>query len=324
MDNDKTMKRKSIGMIVKNLILLLSVAITGVIGAWSWFSNNTTASAKGISVSCEAPDGIEIAVVEHGADAPVAAQYTTALTLDKDCDILKNLNLTEVTSDGIVFQKPQLKQENGKASPVTGVDWDPAYEGKDYMSFDLYIRSQADLSIYLDAVSSMTTKSQIVIGDNSYNKSDKGNFSRDCVVGAARVSVLDSNQTKDQRLLWIPRPDIYLHDNTGADKEINPFVVSRGIVSDVTDVHNYWTVRQGNEKQKLATADEAIASTGTNSTKYTLGEDVFMTKLGPTKQSDGYYYGHVTYYMWVEGEDSEARLALAGGSFKMNIRIAGR
>ena len=100
MDNDKTLKRKSISLIAKNLILLLSVAVTGVIGAWSWFSNNTTATANGISVSCKAPDGLEIAVVEHGAEAPKVYTEGSVMLSSDEGGLLEDLYLSEVTGSG--------------------------------------------------------------------------------------------------------------------------------------------------------------------------------------------------------------------------------
>ena len=310
MDNEKTINRKIGSMIAKNLILLLSVAVVGVIGAWSWFLNNAEASAEGISVKCEAPEGIEIAVVEHGALPPSSAEYSTSITLDKDCAVLKNLKLTEVTSDGTVFLKPQLQQQNGIASPVVGGDWSVAYEGRDYICFDLYIRSESPMKIFLNSASSLETAASNLTGSGSENISNYGEFSKDCVVGAARVSVLSSDSSK-RNLLWIPRPDLKLvQDGT-------LFSVEEGIQSGITDVHKYW-----NTEQELLTDDDTVASI-IQDDKVILGNSKEITQLTAQNSSDGYYYNSVVYNVWIEGEDSEARLALAGGEFEMNIKLAG-
>lgn len=310
MDNDKTLKRKSISLIAKNLILLLSVAFTGVIGAWSWYSNNTKATAEGISVSCEAPDGIEIAVVEHGADAPVAAEYGTSLNLDENCVVLKNLKLTEVTGEGLILQKPQLKQDGGIASPVSGV-WESAYESRDYICFDLYIRSKAPLDIYLGAESSVEPNSSVLTGPGSTEKSEYGNFSKDCVVGATRVAILDAKSEK-RELLWIPRPDIQLTGTTGN------FTVETNVLSEETRKHIYWNIDQ------KKTEDTKAVHSVINGSRVELGTDHKIVTLAEKNTTDNYYYNHVVYKLWIEGEDSEARLALAKGQFTMNIRLAGK
>lgn len=310
MDNDKAFKRKSISLIAKNLILLLSVAATGVIGAWSWFANNNTAKASGLSVTCEAPDGIEIAVVEHGADAPVAAEYGSTLSLDKDCAVLKNLKLTEVTGEGMVLQKPQLKQDGGIASPVPGA-WESAYEGRDYICFDLYVRSKAPLDIYLGADSSVEPISSVLTGPDCTEKSDYGDFSKDCVVGATRVAVLDAKAEK-RELLWIPRPDIKLTGTTGA------FTVDTNVLSEETRKHIYWDINQ------TKTEDTKAVCSVMNGSRVELGTDRKIVTLSDKNTTDNYYYNHVVYKLWIEGEDSEARLALAKGQFTMNIRLAGK
>lgn len=310
MDNDKNLKRKSISLIAKNLILLLSVAVTGVIGALSWFSNNTTATAEGISVSCEAPDGIEIAIVEHGAAAPVSAEYSTILTLDKDCAVLKNLKMTEVTGEGLILQKPQLKQSDGEAAPVKG-EWDSAYEGRDYICFDLYIRSKAALDIYLAAESSVDANSSILTGPNSTRKSKYGEFSMDCVVGATRVAIFDA-KVKQRELLWIPRPDIQLTGKNGN------FTVNTNVSSEETRKHTYWDIDQNK------TEDTKAVSSVINGSRVELGTDQKIVTLSDKNTTDNFYYNHVVYKLWIEGEDSEARLALANGEFTMNIRLVGK
>ena len=201
MDNDKTLKRKSISLIAKNLILLLSVAVTGVIGALSWFSNNTTATANGISVSCKAPDGLEIAVVEHGAEAPKVYTEGSVMLSSDEGGLLEDLYLSEVTGSGEndSFYKPKLTQSQGIAKPddKTETPWDEARANVDYISFDLYMRSKSEQTVSIAKTTKIAPASTVLkwsdgYDASAYNPSTAGNFSRDCVVGAVRFSMVDS------------------------------------------------------------------------------------------------------------------------------------
>ena len=70
MKNSTAPNRKTGRMIAKNLIVLFTVALAGFCGIQAWFTDKSSAEADGINVECQAPDGIEIAVVKHGATAP--------------------------------------------------------------------------------------------------------------------------------------------------------------------------------------------------------------------------------------------------------------
>lgn len=53
---------------------------------------------------------------------------------------------------------------------------------------------------------------------------------------------------------------------------------------------------------------------------YELGEDVEMIRLSSYDQNQ-YYSGYVRVNLWVEGEDSESRLAMVDGRFKLNLKL---
>ena len=50
MKKSDEIRRKTWRMIAKNLIVLAALAVAAVIGVMSWFTQNTTATADGISV----------------------------------------------------------------------------------------------------------------------------------------------------------------------------------------------------------------------------------------------------------------------------------
>lgn len=315
-------------MIAKNLIILLTLVIVAFVGMWAWFTNRTQADANGLEVRCEAPDGVEIAVVEHDADPPEDSEYSTSIVLD-DKGILSKLLFTEITGDGVTFYRPALFQQNGYARPRKDTDWREAVPGEDYICFDLYMRTKSPKNIYLSSTSSFLPNASKLSWDSTYtpsgsdNASTYGDFSRDALVGASRASVVgyDSSSKKytDNRLLWITRPDICLMQ----DGENYSLITKITEENDQYGSHShyYWT-----SDKVQSTVEDAVPSVlDLTRNTVTLGQNIQITSFDSVKDGavyeDGYWYVHVVYNTWIEGEDSEARLALSDGKFKINLDL---
>ena len=309
-------------MIAKNLIVLFTVALAGFCGIQAWFTDKSSAEADGINVECQAPDGIEIAVVKHNDPAPKDTEYTTGnIKLDKtNYPFLEKLQLTEITGDGTYFKKPALFQTGGKAEVDKNPEWSDADPNLHYLSFDLYIRSKSQYTISIGKKSTIKpVASQLTTSDGTgiINQSKYGNFSRDSVVGAVRFSVVDYKPTTpSKKLLWLPAPNILL-EQTGDD-----YTLSDNVESGDSYSHVYYN--QQKEKKKVSSTDGdnafVVNNNGFHEGKFTyeLGENKEIASL--TKSPDAEYYSAmVTCNMWIEGEDPEARLALVNGNFKVNL-----
>uniref|UniRef100_UPI003FF0BFB6 hypothetical protein n=1 Tax=Ruminococcus bromii TaxID=40518 RepID=UPI003FF0BFB6 len=312
-------------MIAKNLIVLFTVALAGFCGIQAWFTDKSSAEADGINVECQAPDGIEIAVVGHKDPAPTA--YTTGkITLNKDnCKFLEKLQLTEITGDGTYFSKPALIQRGGKALVDTKADWSVPTANEHYLSFDLYIRSKSQYTISIGKKSTIKPVApQLTTSDGTgiINQSKYGNFSRDSVVGAVRFSVVDYKPaTPAKKLLWLPAPNILL-EQTGDN-----YTLSDNVESGDSYSHVYYN--QQKEKKKVSSTDGdnafVVNNNGFHEGKFTyeLGENKEIARLekpsGSGQENDQFYSAMVTCNMWIEGEDEEARLALVNGKFKVNL-----
>lgn len=320
MKNSTAPNRKTGRMIAKNLIVLFTVALAGFCGIQAWFTDKSSAEADGINVECQAPDGIEIAVVGHKDPAPTA--YTTGnIKLDKtNYPFLEKLQLTEITGDGTYFKKPALFQTGGKAEVDKNPEWSDADPNLHYLSFDLYIRSKSQYTISIGKKSTIKpVASQLTTSDGTgiINQSKYGNFSRDSVVGAVRFSVVDYKPTTpSKKLLWLPAPNILL-EQTGDD-----YTLSDNVESGDSYSHVYYN--QQKEKKKVSSTDGdnafVVNNNGFHEGKFTyeLGENKEIASL--TKSPDAEYYSAmVTCNMWIEGEDPEARLALVNGNFKVNL-----
>lgn len=337
MKNSTAPNRKTGRMIAKNLIVLFAVALAGFCGIQAWFTDKQSAEADGINIECQAPDGIEIAVVKHEDPAPTDdAAYKNTIELNsKNYSFIDDIKMTEVSSDGYTFYKPPLKQENGVASPILDVaDWDLADSSVHFLSFDLYVRSKSKFDIYLDSKSKISPNAKNLTGENADNKSDFGEsgeskgISRDCVTGAVRFSVANY-KTYETKLLWIPAPNILLNVNSDTTKY--------SVITDKREgesySHGYYEKDGSKWVKKFVSADDG-SSLGqvfvSNSDGFTTNGD-YTYELGAKKKimtlekdttQNGIYTGMVTCNMWVDGEDAEARLALVNGKFKANLVLS--
>lgn len=335
--NDTQVTKRKIGrMIAKNLIVMLVAVIVALTGVLAWFSSNTTAEANGISVECKAPDGIEIAIVEKGATPMNSDFHEDSITLGQQ-DFLENLSLSEVTSDGITFYRPILNQLGGTAIPDPSKEWEDEEDiiNKSYISFDLYIRSKSQQNIYLSDTSNFSTPAKTLTGADADNKSTMGDFSRDCIVGATRLSVVGYNSTDnapERKLLWIPRPDLkfYVDDNEHTNH------VNEGLTdtSATNYEHKYWNVTIDENGVQIRPDEATTMTSGVTASKqvdgeFVLGEKTLITELKSTRTFEiddkgtleNYYCNRVTVNIWIEGEDDESRLALVNGNFKADLEL---
>lgn len=321
MKNSTAPNRKTGRMIAKNLIVLFTVALAGFCGIQAWFTDNRSAEANGIEVECQAPDGIEIAVVGH--DAPAPTEYTTGnITLNKtNYPFLEKLQLTEITGDGTFFRKPALIQSGGQAHVDTKAEWSEPTANEHYLSFDLYIRSKSQYNISIGKKSTIKPDAPQLTtqgGTSIKNKSKYGNFSRDSVVGAVRFSVVDyKSAPPSKKLLWLPAPNILLEQTT------DEYTLSDNKQDGVSYSHVYYDKNKKQQTVSDSKADSAfvVNKDGFDGGKFTyeLGQNQNIAQLNKSSENDQFYSAMVTCNMWIEGEDAEARLALVNGKFNVNL-----
>lgn len=321
MKNSTAPNRKTGRMIAKNLIVLFAVALAGFCGIQAWFTDNRSAEANGIEVECQAPDGIEIAVVGH--DAPAPTEYTTGnITLNKtNYPFLEKLQLTEITGDGTFFRKPALIQSGGQAHVDTKAEWSEPTANEHYLSFDLYIRSKSQYHISIGKKSTIKPDApQLTSQDGTgiTNQSKYGNFSRDSVVGAVRFSVVDyKSAPPSKKLLWLPAPNILLEQTT------DEYTLSDNKQDGESYSHVYYDTNKAQHTVSSTDVDNAfvVNNKGFDGGKFTyeLGKNQNIAQLKKSSENDQFYSAMVTCNMWIEGEDAEARLALVNGKFNVNL-----
>lgn len=313
-------KRDTKSLVMKNLIVmavLIAIALTGVI---SWFTNKTEATADGINVICEAPDGLEVAIVPHGSNEKLNYQAgkIDLTKCESLSDLFSNLSFEELTSDGLHFYKPKLNQSGSTVTVDTTDKWldaeDYAYKNHSdgtsipYLSLDIYMRSKNAHTIVLGSDTYIKPNSDKLNGADSGNKSELGDFSKDCIVGAVRMSTVVGNEPK----LWIPAPNILYDYDKGT--------VSTKITDKNSESfkHKYWKVTDLKPSPNEQEAQGVIVN---NKCNYEIGENDALNIALSQDNDDKLFKANFTLNIWVDGEDAEARQAMVGGKFTASIKL---
>ena len=313
-------KRDTKSLVMKNLIVMAVLIIIALTGVISWFTSKTEATASGINVKCEAPDGLEVAIVPHGSNEELKYQ-TGTIDLTK-CESLSNLfsNLSfeELTSDGLHFYKPKLNQSGSTVTVDTTDKWsdaeDYAYISHNdgtsipYLSLDIYMRSENAHTIVLGSDTYIKPNSDKLNGADSGNKSELGDFSKDCIVGAVRMSTVVGNEAK----LWIPAPNIlYDYDKGTVSTEIKD-------KNSESFKHKYWKVTDLQPSSDEQVAEDVIVN---NNCDYKIGKNDALNIALSQDNDDKLFKANFTLNIWVDGEDAEARQAMVGGKFTASIKL---
>lgn len=313
-------KRDTKSLVIKNLIVMAVLIIIALTGVISWFTNKTEATADGINVICEAPDGLEVAIVPHGSNEKLNYQAgkIDLTKCESLSDLFSNLSFEELTSDGLHFYKPKLNQSGSTVTVDTTDKWldaeDYAYKNHSdgtsipYLSLDIYMRSKNAHTIVLGSDTYIKPNSDKLNGADSGNKSELGDFSKDCIVGAVRMSTVVGNELK----LWIPAPNIlYDYDKGTVSTEIKD-------KNSESFKHKYWKVTDLQPSSDEQVAEDVIVN---NNCDYKIGKNDALNIALSQDNDDKLFKANFTLNIWVDGEDTEARQAMVGGKFTASIKL---
>lgn len=329
-EKEETLVTVKRSMPIRNLIMLSVLLISVMVTVLSWFMTTGESKINGVNISVRTTGHLEISL-----DKGENKEYHKYIDIGEHINLEKDIKMLDITGDGNTFLRPELEQANGIAVVKPSGEWETPTEGVDYISFDLFLRSNTPLDVYLGSDSATVPSvgfSNLTWYDaenkheeaEKYNGSTYGDFSKDCIIGAARLAFLNeynsnTNQYDNTKFIWIPNPNIYLDSNN--------WVVNTNIANNAygTFTHSYYKpdktkVEYPNEKTVTdLTATEDIIPEDTKS--------MITTTNIPASEvpgaEEGYYYSRVKVNTWIEGTDTEARRALAGGYFNMELDLIG-
>lgn len=370
MKKSEEIRRKTWRMIAKNLIVLVALAVAAFIGVRSWFVQNTTAIADGINAKTKVNDKLEFYIMPpsdsnqyaainqrfadnqtwneaHPNESPRRTEWHRGeLTFDfsdQEFKFMDGLFMSEVTGDGTSFKIPKLLQYDQVAYVDTEQEFDAAVANDNYMSFDLYFRSQNNYSIALLHDSTIEpVNGNSLNGQHDYTGDADEADMKPAAIGAVRMSVLNCEANKERELLWIPAPNVWYNGKTDhlytgltADDSGNYSFSGKGsayytgannigLTTEGTTAHAFYSAN--NEQRSVWTVNDSPthnvrASTAVN---YQLGsssnDDISVVTL-PHDGGNGYHYGRIRINLWIEGEDAEARLRFVSGKFNMSLNF---
>ena len=317
-------KTKSKLIIIVNLFLICTLMTVTV---YSWFAANTDNRVDAYEIQVDSKNALELSFDKE--------TWSGSLDLrDYEIDnksVFDTLKLVEITGDGNSFRIPPLNQKDEYAEVNKSGQWnDVVVPNQDYLDFTVYMRSKEPLNVYLSSDSAATPlNSPDLTGVNCGNPSsygkDKNAFSRDCIVGALRVSFLNS---AGDRKIWITNPNFHLNNIQGSSKYSMDTEATAGKYS--TGVENkdgspfYWNdpfthyyynashTVTGTQTNVITQLDDTVNTVPT-------GANTRVAVLNGTADANGYYTGEVTFRIWIEGCDTEARRALVDGSFSLSL-----
>jgi archaellum component FlaF (FlaF/FlaG flagellin family) len=357
-------RKKQRKAVLKLVALLLVAATLFATSAWSWFrsADNQKATANGLVLK-SADDTLEMSICVNG----VYSAYSNTINIT---NFLSNLSMTPVTGSGKLLSSankvelliPALTYDNEGNASVDGKSaWTYAVANKDYIEIKVKFRSKVPVTIYLaegTGVDMLTERNgKDLFGPNAGNISRYGDFTRDGMVGALRMTaarIYYNTVTHTERELhkftWIPRPEIILSkDSNGTYNLSNQFSYGSlwsGIHSFYTaskvpdsDVNCFQTkdVFTANREDVESLTEKTIIGRGREMPKEDdedykeakeeyyeeIGGEQYSVCLKETMEGVDYYVCSAVFRIWVEGTDAEALRALSNGQFYLTLNVLG-
>lgn len=322
--------KKKRNLIFANVFLLL-VLVAGA--TYAWFAINTTANVTVSEVEVKGPGELQMKLSEQDE-----TKWTTNLTLtEKDFETLKMVDVSG-KGNGTFYRPNAVDGDGNPGSTATWLNVSASQDSNgtatenhnganvDYMQINLDFRAKSDnnpdsINLILKAGSKISTvapKAKLD-GPDAENKSTFGDFSKDYVVGGIRVSAMKKGAiiTDEPIFVWIPEPNVELKvDRTG---ETKTYSILTPPENDQTK-HIYVSGIDNNAPTKYTTDD---VYTGAISGQITSGEGGTERVIVSLRENrlTGFYEGGATFYVWLEGCDTEARRALVGGKFRLQLLL---
>lgn len=300
--------------LIRQIALLIVILMLLIMAALAWFASQKSAEADGLNISMSSGKNLLISLDGENFVTSIDLLSDEAQDIIGPQNKIKGfLNMTDITSDGVTFLRPTFKEVDGEREPDITGDWivmGDEDRNNSFISQTVTFRTETPAIIYLDKGTGISTYSEDnnlpLTGSNSGNKSEDGDFSKDCIVGALRISAVDSSG--NLCFLCIPRYDIVssVETNESDEKVYSVVIDENGSGDSIT--HSYYSPNYAEEKEEQI-AEDVIYNFETS-------QQIAVT----TKNTNtGYYEATATINIWLEGCDAETRRAFSGGKFNMSF-----
>ena len=321
------MKKNTKGYVKLSIILyivILSVALVSTL-AWFVFKQSATIDTEEDS-KIVAGDYLEICLDDGDTDDE-NDEWTSKIGVANTARFPD----VSVTPDGTVWYPNSLDKNDeilldgdgaGKYIDVTATP-----EGY-FVKLDLKVRSSKAVDVYLDSSSLIEglnmEKNDAAIKENETDESGElsvtthDTFSKDAIVGAARVAFFERNDSNEKTLtkMWVPNTKYHLNvekkifeDDCKCGPEDYKYLnVTDGTVKSGSE---YGSWSEDDVKAKVMAGESALVTAGNIGD----AEAILSFDEAGTKK--------ITVYIWVEGTDRESNTILSGGSMKYSLTFVG-
>lgn len=319
-NNVKLNKAPKKMFLLKQISLLMATAFILVFAVFAWFTgDDNDVKATGIHVTMEGNNNLLISL-NGGKDflGGIDLMNDEHQKFISSDNLIKGiLNMRDITSDGKTFYRPVFEDDNSNTNRVPDTDqtWDLAGDTS-YISETVVFRTSVPSDIYLSENTLFSTSAEDenkLLSNNDPvgigNKSSFGNFSNDCIVGALRLSVINSNN--ELLYVHIPRKDIEM-TKTITDG-VTSYDVTTGIenVSKNTSVHTYYKATGSTSAPYYSLVESKLVLNELLSSSHCIATT--------TQQENGFYEATVTINIWLEGCDPETTRALSKGQYSISL-----
>ncbi|MBQ6262608.1 MAG: hypothetical protein IJK58_03745 [Clostridia bacterium] len=316
---DKRKKKIVLSAVLISLAVLLAAGLT-----LAWFINFKSNKVGAYTVQVSSGEILQISLDNESWDNSITLDYP-------------NLDMVDISGDGMTFVRPELvpieadenypvshsepneEDQSHWAVPISTADVEghtgaaaQDYTDAQYISFTVYFKANVAMDVYVGGGTKL-------VPDDMQNTSAYGNFSKDCIAGAARVAAL--NNVGEELFFWVPNSTYQLSyiNAEGGGWTMNTAGTPEASYSyykfdDVEDKYVLNTFAAGDYITSIPNLTFDARPDETDPVQAAMKLATLTRAEGETE-----YTGSATFNIWVEGTDREARRALAGGKFNTDI-----
>ncbi len=321
-------RRKKLRTLI--LLLFLTIIMFGT-STYAWFTANRTVTIQSLDVHVEASNGLQISTDANNWKSVITNADITTNAYSTHTNMVP-ANVTAVSTDGVVdsstgklkMYKPVIGTDatTGDYNITTSLDTEAKGSTGNYIAFDIFLRVDSNMPIYLTSDSKVTVKA---------DTEDKGlkNASRVAFVkqghGASTDSVSSlialNNEIAEKAIIWEPNSDT--HTPIVISQVAPEYGVTIGNSATTPDTYTNYT---GVNKAITTAVDLKELVNGTNTTDATaVTPNIRTTANNTTYNSIFTLQQGVTkfrVYMWVEGQDIDCENNATGSDISYTIQLS--
>lgn len=334
----------------RTTIIFLCITLLLVVGiTFTWSVEKKEANLNEVTIQALGDGSMELSTSPDGG-------WGEELTISYNVS-----QLSDVSGDGFNFYTPVLDPITKQ--PVYGgtEEWNIAEADVNYITFDVYVRSSTNMFIYLDSESSISPNATVrTTEDGKYssaqitNKSAYGDFTKDYIAAATRLGVYSQKintienasslkDTMNLEYIWVPNSEYelytdednqllftengslqyeyYYKDESGIGQLVS-YDPTTSLPDGATDAtHLSYVEQTSGGTFELALLNDELIKYEITADVESPNDDQPIGKIEGLSGSVG--TTKITFSFWVDGNDRESSVALAGGIVNLNLFFSG-